>query len=221
MRTRTTTATAAAALTVAALLLTGCGGSDSDDSGKDDIAGADTGASASASPSPSASAGEDGVDRPEIKLPKDIVNVFEGGETGDPKKDAVLADNERRVNSIDEAIVVDAEKHPALEFYSKDDALMSAATYIKSFYDNNRSFTGKTRYYEREVTFAKDGSATVTYCMDSTDTYPKDRKTGKVDRSVKASPNDYVFYNTRLEKNAEGVWQTTSVSSTEAAERCM
>ncbi|NHI07913.1 Lipoprotein [Streptomyces sp. KO7888] len=223
MRTRTTTATAAAALTAAvALLLTACGGgSDSDDSGKDEIAGADTGASASASASPSPSASEDGVDRPEIKLPKDIENVFEGGATGDAKKDAVLADNERRVNSIDEAIVVDAEKHPALEFYSKDDALMSAATYIKSFYDNNRSFSGKTRYYEREATFAKDGSATVTYCMDSTNTYPKDRKTGKVDRSVEASPNDYVFYNTRLEKNADGVWQTTSVSSTEAAERCM
>ncbi|MEU5678386.1 MULTISPECIES: hypothetical protein [Streptomyces] len=216
MRTRPTIA--AAALTAAVtLLLSGCGGSDSEDSGKDEIAGADTGASAS--PSPSAS--EDGIDRPEIKLPSDVKNVFEGGSTGDPVKDAVLADNERRVNSIDEAIVVDAEKHPALEFYSKDAALMSAATYIKSFYDNNRSFTGETRYYDREVTLAKDGSATVTYCMDATGTYPKDRKTGKVDRSVTGSPSDYVFYNTRLEKNAEGVWQTTSVSSTEAAERCM
>ncbi|MFC7982689.1 hypothetical protein [Streptomyces sp. NPDC057336] len=223
MRTRTTTATAAAALTATvALLLSGCGGSDSGgsgDSGKDEIAGADTGASASASPSPSAS--EDSIDRPEIKLPSDVKNVFEGGSTGDPVKDAVLADNERRVNSIDEAIVVDAEKHPALKFYSKDEALMSAATYIKSFYDNNRSFTGETRYYDREVTLHKDGVATVTYCMDATGTYPKDRKTGKVDRSVTASPSDYVFYNTRLEKNSEGVWQTTSVSSTEAAKRCM
>ncbi|MFJ8143524.1 hypothetical protein ACIQ6R_00410 [Streptomyces sp. NPDC096048] len=220
MRTRTTTATAAATLaTAVALLLSGCGGSDGEDSGKDEIAGADTRASASASPS--ASASEDGIERPEIKLPKDIENVFEEGSTGDAKKDAVLADNERRVNSIDEAIVVDAEKHPALEFYSKDDALMSAVTYVKSFYDNGRSFTGKTRYYDREVTLAKDGSASVTYCMDATGTYPKDRATGKVDRSVKASPSDYVFYNTRLEKNSEGVWQTTSVSSTEAAKRCM
>ncbi|MFE0791335.1 hypothetical protein [Streptomyces mutabilis] len=220
MRTRPTTATAAAALTAAVtLLLSGCGGSGSEDSGKDKIAGADTGASASASPSPSAS--EDAIDRPEIKLPSDVKNVFEGDATGDPVKDAVLADNERRINSIDEAIVVDAEKHPALEFYSKDAALMSAATYIKSFYDNNRSFTGETRYYDREVTLAKDGSATVTYCMDATGTYPKDRKTGKVDRSVTGSPSDYVFYNTRLEKNAEGVWQTTSVSSTDAAKRCM
>ncbi|MFH8973058.1 hypothetical protein [Streptomyces sp. NPDC017890] len=220
MRTHTTTATAAAALTTAvALLLSACGGSESEDSVKDEIAGADTAASASASPSPSVSA--DAIDRPEIRLPKDIENVFEGGSTGDAKKDAVLADSERRVNSIDEAIVVDAAEHPALEFYSKGDALISAATYIKSFYDNGRSFTGKTRYYDREVTFAKDGSASVTYCMDGSDTYPKDRGTGKVDRSVKASSSDYVFYNTRLEQNAEGVWQTTSVSSTEAAKRCM
>ncbi|WP_395575316.1 hypothetical protein [Streptomyces sp. BK79] len=219
MRTRPTTIAAAALTAAVTLLLSGCGGSDGEDSGKDGIAGADTGASASASPSPSAS--EDDIDRPEIKLPSDVKNVFEGGETGDPVKDAVLADNERRVNSIDEAIVVDAEKHPALEFYSKDEALMSAATYIKSFYDNDRSFTGETRYYDREVTLAKDGSATVTYCMDATGTYPKDRKTDKVDRSVKASPSDYVFYNTRLEKSTQGVWQTVSVSSTEAAKRCM
>jgi hypothetical protein len=46
-----------------------------------------------------------------------------------------------------------------------------------SFRDENRSFTGKTRYYDREVTLHKAG--------------------------------------------AEGVWQTTTVSSTEAAKRCM
>lgn len=220
MRTRSTTTAAAAALTAAAtLLLTGCGGSDGGDSGKDEIAGAGAGSSASASPSASATA--DSIERPKIELPKDIENVFEGGSTGDAKKDAVLADNERRINSIDEAITVDAEKHPALEFYSKKDALLSAASYVKSFYDNGRSFTGKTRYYDREVTFLEDGAAAVTYCMDATETYPKDRKSGKVDRSVEASPSDYVFYNTRLERNAQGVWQTTSVDSTEAAKRCM
>jgi hypothetical protein len=217
----TTAATAAALTTAVALLLSGCGGSDakdSKDSSGDKIAGADTG---SASASPSASATADGADRPEIKLPSDIENVFEDGSTGDPKKDAVLADNERRINSIDEAVTVDAEKHPALEFYSKDSALVSAASYIKPFYDNGRSFAGKTRYYDREVTLLKDGAAAVTYCMDATETYPKDRKTGKVDRSVTASASDYVFYNTRLEQNAKGVWQTVSVESTEAAKRCM
>ncbi|MFF9817094.1 hypothetical protein [Streptomyces sp. NPDC014006] len=218
MRTRTTTAAAAALTTTAVLLLSACGGG-SDSAGNDKIAGADTGASASASPSPSASA--DGIKRPEIKLPSDIQNVFEGGTTGDPKKDAVLADNERRINSITEAITVDAKEHPALKFYSKDGALLSAASFIKAFYDKNRSYAGKARYYDREVKILSDGVAAVTYCEDGTQTFPKDRKTGKVDRSVKGSASDYVFYNTRLERSAQGVWQTTSVSSTEAAKRCM
>jgi hypothetical protein len=222
MRTRTSTA-AAASLTVAAtLLLTGCGGSDSSDSsdtkGPDKIAGADSG---SGSSKPSASATGDDIERPQIKLPSDVRNVFEGGTTGDPVKDEVLADSERRINSIDEAITVDAKKYPALKFYSKGDALASAATYIMSFREANRSFTGKTRYYDREITFHRDDAASVTYCMDATQTYPKDGTTGEADRSVKASPSDYVFYNTRLDKNAKGVWQTTTVSSTEAAKKCM
>jgi hypothetical protein len=219
MRTRTTTAAATALTAAVALLLTGCGGSDTADKKDDDkIAGADTGAG---SANPSASAPADDIDRPEIKLPADVNNVFEETQTGDAKKDAILADNERRINSIDEAITVDAKKYPALKFYSKDDALASAASYIMSFRNENRSFTGETRYYDREVTFHKDGVASVTYCMDATRTYPKDGTTDKVDRSVKASPSDYVFYSTRLEKNAKGVWQTATVSSTEAAKRCM
>jgi hypothetical protein len=218
MRTRTTTAAATALTAAVALLLSGCGGSDSSDKDGDKIAGAEAGAG---SAKPSASATSDGIERPEIKLPSDVDNVFEGAQTGDAKKDAVLADNERRINSIDEAITVDAKKYPALQFYSKGDALISAASYIKSFRDQARSFTGKTRYYDREVTFLKDGAASVTYCMDATQTYPKDRSTDEVDRSVKASPSDYVFYSTRLEKNAKGVWQTATVSSTEAAKKCM
>jgi hypothetical protein len=219
MRTRTTTAVATALTAAVALLLSGCGGSDSSDKKDGDkIAGAEAGAG---SATPSASVTSDGIERPEIKLPSDVDNVFEGAQTGDAKKDAVLADNERRINSIDEAITVDAKKYPALQFYSKGDALISAASYIKSFRDQARSFTGKTRYYDREVTFLKDGAASVTYCMDATQTYPKDRSTDEVDRSVKASPSDYVFYSTRLEKNAKGVWQTATVSSTEAAKKCM
>ncbi|MFF9170235.1 MULTISPECIES: hypothetical protein [unclassified Streptomyces] len=219
MRTRPTTAAAAALTTAAVLLLSACGGGGSDSTDNDKIAGADTGAPTSASPTPSASA--DQIKRPEIKLPSDIQNVFEGGTTGDPTKDAVLADNERRINSITEAITVDAKEHPALKFYSKGDALLTSYTYIKGFYDKNRSYVGKARYYDREVTILSDGVAAVTYCEDGTQTYPKDRKTGKVDRSIKGSASDYAFYNTRLERNAQGVWQTTSVSSTEAAKRCM
>ncbi|MEV0119590.1 hypothetical protein AB0H77_41115 [Streptomyces sp. NPDC050844] len=211
---------AAAAVTGAVVLsLSACGGGAEGDKGGEKIAGADTGESGRRPPSPTVSA--DGIDRPEIKLPKGVDNVFEGGKTGDSVKDAVLADNERRIDSIDEAVTVNAKKHPALEFYSSGDALVSAAYFIEGFYDNGKSFVGTTRYYDRKVTFLKNGAAAVTFCMDATKTYPQDRKTGKVDRSIPASASDYAFYNTRMEKNGKGVWQTTLVTSQGSAKRCM
>ncbi|WP_409236791.1 hypothetical protein [Streptomyces sp. PA5.6] len=221
---RRPTLLAAATMTAAAVLsLSACGGSDGDSKDNEKIAGTDSnpGGQKEKSPSPKASAA-DGVDRPEIKLPKDVKNVFEGGKTGDPKKDAVLADHERRINSIDEAITVDAKTHPALKFYSSGEALLTAADYIQGFRKEGKSFIGTTRYYDRQVTFLKEGVAAVAYCQDATKTYPKDLKTGKVDRSIPESADDYGFYNTRLKKNAEGTWQTESVTYVEeATKKCM
>lgn len=217
---RRPTLLAAATLTAAAVLsLSACGGGDGDSESNDKIAGAESGDKKRETPSPSAS--DDGIDRPEIKLPKGVKNVFEGGKTGDAKKDAILADNERRINSIDEAITVDAEDHPALKFYSAGDALLSAADYVQGFYKEGRSFEGTTRYFDRQVTFLKSGAVAVTYCVDETKSYPKDRKTGKVDKSIPASEDDYAFYNTRVKKNAKGVWQTDSVTSTTGAKQCL
>ncbi|MFH8659556.1 hypothetical protein [Streptomyces afghaniensis] len=217
MRTRTTTAAATALTAAVALLLTGCGGSDSSGSkDSDKIAGADAG---SGSSKPSASVTGDDIERPEIKLPSDVENVFEGGTTGDPAKDAVLADNERMINSIDEAITVDADKHPALKFYSKDDALLAAATYVKSFYESGTTWAGVTRYYDREVTLDGKTSATVTYCGDETKSYSKDRKTKQV-KKTPGDADDYVSYTARMTKNAKGVWQAVKVTSQRGAEQC-
>jgi hypothetical protein len=217
---RRPTLLAAATFTAAAVLsLTACGGSDGGSGDGDKIAGAETGDKKRESLSPSAS--DDGIERPEIKLPKDVKDVFEGGKTGDAKKDAVLADNARRISSLTEAATVDAKEHPALKFYSSGDALLSAANYAQDFHKKGKSFVGTSRYYDREVTFLKGGAAAVTYCMDATKTYPKDRKSGTVDKSIPASDQDYSFYNTRLEKTEDGVWQTTSVLTTAAAKRCM
>jgi hypothetical protein len=81
-------------------------------------------------------------------------------------KDAVLADNERRINSIDEAITVDAKKYPALKFYSKGDALMSAASCIMSFRDAPTWIRlGKAKFKKLSVTASLPGtglSATTT-----------------------------------------------------------
>ncbi|MEU8955846.1 hypothetical protein AB0C93_16245 [Streptomyces sp. NPDC048518] len=220
MNRRPTLLVAAAVTAAAVVSLSSCGGSDDDAGSKDGdkIAGADSGTEKGASPSPKAPG--DGVKRPEIRLPKDVHNVFEGGKTGDPKKDAVLADNERWVNSLIEAVTVKAKDHPALKFYAAGDGLLSSAEYVQGFQEKKKSFVGTIRYYDRQVTMLKDGVAAVTYCKDGTKTYPKDLKTGAVDRSIKGSASDYAFVNTRVTKNAEGIWQTDSVTSTTASKKC-
>ncbi|MFJ2774033.1 hypothetical protein [Streptomyces sp. NPDC087300] len=213
----------AAALTTAAVLaLSACGGGDGDSAKDNDkIAGAGEGAGADTKKSASPSAPTDGVDRPEVKLPKDVKNVFEGGKTGDAEKDAVLADNARWLDALIEAATVDAKDHPALKFYASGEGLVTSAEYVQGFHDNGKSFVGTIRYYDRQVTFLKEGVAAVTYCKDGTKTYPQDRKTGKVDRSVPASASDYAFFNTRVKKNDKGVWQTDSVTSTTGSKKCM
>ncbi|WKX70962.1 hypothetical protein [Streptomyces sp. XD-27] len=208
-------ASLAALLTAASLALTACGG-DSKSDGKDKIDGAKNTPTAAA---PTTTAPGDGIKRPEIKLPGDVKNVFEPKQTGDPKQDAVLADNERAINSIDEAITKGKGDHLGLKFYSKGSALVEATRYIQSFYAADTTFVGVTRYYDRKVTFVKDGAAVVTYCGDESKAYSKDRKTKKVTKAS-PSPSDYTFYSERMEKNKLGVWQSSNVISEEASKKC-
>ncbi|WP_405944076.1 hypothetical protein [Streptomyces sp. NBC_00932] len=214
---------AASLVVAAALLLSACGGGDSSSSDKADksgkIAGADTGKD-TASPAASDSAPGDGIKRPKVVLPKGVSNVFEGGKTGDPKQDAILADNARSLDAINAAITTDAKKLlPAVQFYNKGDALASALSYIQGFYDDGTSYVGTARYYNRKVTPLKGGAVAVTYCQDGSKTYPKDRKTGKVTHPP-ASADDYTFFNERMEKNDKGVWQSAAVISDSGSKKC-
>ncbi|MFJ8308951.1 MULTISPECIES: hypothetical protein [unclassified Streptomyces] len=217
MRNHKATTAAAALAAAGALLLTGCGG-DSKGADSKKIAGSDSGSS---SASPSAPAPAAVADRPKIAMPSDVKHVYEGGKTGDPVKDAVLADNAQNLEAIDAAITGDqTSAEPALKFYNKDKALIAVSAYIKPFYDEGRSFVGTTRYYQRQVT-VKDTTATLSYCADATQTYPKDRKTGKVDRSVAGSASDYTFFTEQLQKNDKGVWQSVGITSGPGAKKCM
>ncbi|MEU8978280.1 hypothetical protein ACFVXW_05465 [Streptomyces sp. NPDC058251] len=200
----------------AALLLTACGGGGSESKGSDKIAGADTGSETPASPSASATSL---AGRPAIKFPSDARNVFEGQKTGDAKKDAVLADNAQRINSVDDAIFQGKVNTDALGFYSAEGALDSARTFVQGYLDDDRSWKGTTRYFDRQVTFRGDGSASVVYCSDESKSFLKNRKTGKVEKTPTSS-DSYVLYNTRLVKNSDGVWQTTKVISKRGADQC-
>ena len=210
---------AAAALTAVAVLpLSACVGGDDSSKGNDNIAGADTGGDSSTSASPSASA-SDTADRPDITLPEDMKSVFEGWKTGDATKDAALADAERALGSVDDAIARGDTKSKALGFYYQDDALISEVKWVQAWLDANISWTGTIRYFDPQVTLSDKKTADVIYCADDSKAYNKDRKTGKVNKTP-ASDSPYVLYNTRLEKNDDGVWVTTGLTTKRGHERC-
>ncbi|MFE6400703.1 hypothetical protein [Streptomyces alboflavus] len=205
----------AALTTAAALSLSACGGGDGDSKSDDKIEGA--GSTASEKPSPTAS--DDGIDRPEIELPKGDKLIFSPDTVGDAKSDAVLRDNANYLRAVDEAIGKSDPKSKTVAFYSKDSAYLGSVDWISGFVKDGTTVTGTVRYYDRKVTFSKDGSAGLTYCADETKGYTKDVKTQKVN-VTKATKKSYVAYNDRLRKNDKGVWQTTRSMSKRGSEVC-
>ncbi|MEV6791181.1 hypothetical protein AB0M87_04085 [Streptomyces sp. NPDC051320] len=208
---------AAALTTAATLLLTACGGGgDSKSKDSDKIAGADTGTSKPSSPSPSASTAPG---RPKVTLPADLKMVFEPARTGDPAQDAVLADGAERMRAVNGAITGGDPKYAAVNFYNKGRALEAASTWIEKFKKAGYSLTGSINYFDRKAT-VKNDSASLIFCADESKAYSKVIKTGKAKMTV-PSKNDFILYNTELEKNSDGVWQTTRIVSTAGAAKCV
>ncbi|MFD4597775.1 hypothetical protein ACFWPQ_07005 [Streptomyces sp. NPDC058464] len=196
------------------LLVGGCGRSGGS-SGDDNAAGRGGGGSTSASPSAVAAA-----DRPQVALPSDVKDEYAGWKTGDAAQDAVLADVAARIDSTNDAILRGDTSAPGLSFYYRDKALSGAVAWIQAYLDADLSFTGTTRYYSPKVTLASGKTtATVLYCSDESEGFNKNRKTGKVDRTP-SEQSPYVLYNTRVQKNASGVWQTTALTSHRGDRAC-
>lgn len=209
---------AAALVATAALLLTACGGSGNDKS-KDThkIAGADQ---STVKPSSPSSRPTDSQSRPKITLPSDVKNVFANWKTGDPAKDSVLADVAYRINATDEAITAGTPDAPPLPFYYQGDALLGAADWIQGYKKDGLSITGTTRYYNAQVQMSGMKSATVIYCSDESKAFDKVRSTGKP-KVTPVTDDAYVLYNSRLEKNKKGVWQTVKLASKRGQKTCM
>ncbi|MFJ6798522.1 hypothetical protein [Streptomyces sp. NPDC091268] len=216
VRTRVSLTLLAASL---ALTVTACGGDDKKTSSDNQIPGVDTSASASkpASPDPATAAGP--ADRPKITLPADVKNVFESSRTGDPKKDEVVADAERRIDAVSDAILKSAPNSPALAYYDKPDMLIGTSQYVDKFAKSNSAYTGTIRYFKWRIDLVDDKTASVVYCGDETKAFKKDLKTGKIAQTT-PSKTDYVLYNFRLTKNAAGIWQTSGGFSERGAETC-
>ncbi|MZD53539.1 hypothetical protein GTX07_06785 [Streptomyces sp. SID5606] len=209
-------ATALAATT--AMLLTACGGGDDTSKDSDKIAGADTEGSASATPPNAPKPGS--ADRPAITLPDDVRDVFEKWDTGDATKDAALADAAHAQTAINDAILQGKTATAGLTYYYEGKALTTSVKWVQKWLDAGITYTGTTRYFNPKVELFDTKSAGISFCADETKAFNKERKTGKVDKSP-ATRDSYVLYNTRLEKNDQGVWRTTDGTSVRGSETCV
>ncbi|MCE7081868.1 hypothetical protein [Streptomyces sp. ST2-7A] len=221
-------------------LLTACGGSAGGDHGTDDnagpIRGADTPdtetddkAEEADAPEATTTEDEDGIERPEIVLPDDMVNIFEDTETGDPEKDAILADLQRRTNSVDMAVSLGDPYHEAISFYSYGDAWEAAEEYVRSAStsgEEGRTWAGTVIYYDFEVTIPDRGDPMVEYCSDRTDSHTKDLATGELltaeDGSQHVGSQRRARVWVRESESHAGVWQVAGMAEpdTEEDARC-
>ncbi|WP_445528256.1 hypothetical protein [Streptomyces cyslabdanicus] len=206
---------AAALVATATLLTTACGSEGGDSKGNDGIVGADTGDTAvSASTSGGATTG-----RPKISLPNDLTDTFEGWKTGDAVHDAILGDVARTVDVTNYAITKGDADLPELGFYYRSGALADAKDWVESIVKDGYTITGTNRYYNAKVDVFDPTSAGVVYCEDQGRAYAKDRESNKVYRT-EVTDKSYVLYTTRLEKNEQGVWQTTKLTSQRGHKSC-
>ncbi|MEU2605687.1 hypothetical protein [Streptomyces albus] len=217
MNKQASTAMWTAAAVTAALLLGACGGGDGDS--KDEIKGADRG-EAKSSPSAAPKEGTDTSppERPQYELAKDAENVFEDAKTGDPKKDAILADNQRRINLIDR-IVTTGKDVDDLKLYAKGSAFISASNYIKTYAEDNYSWAGTVRHYDQQVEVLGSKDAKVTFCVDDSKANDKNLKTGKVEH-YESSDKGYTLKEVRLVRSEKGIWQANSEEVKRGAKRC-
>ncbi|MBT2399771.1 hypothetical protein J7E89_28370 [Streptomyces sp. ISL-100] len=197
-------------------MLTACGSGDEKPKANNTIAGVDQ--SEKESPTPSATPSGTS-DRPKIELPPDDKLVFIPEKTGNAVKDAILADNAERMRATDAAIAGTDPKYVALNFYNSGRALEAASNWVEEFKAAGLTITGTVRYSDRRVTLNKDGTASLTYCADESKGFNKNLKTGKID-VIPPNKDSYVSYSTKLEKNSDGVWQTTRIISKRGAAQC-
>ncbi|MFJ9708610.1 hypothetical protein [Streptomyces sp. NPDC101234] len=199
-----------------ALLLTACGGSGGDSgAGTGDIKGADTGSGGpSAAASASASSAASGVKRPAISLPSSFRLTFENWTSADAVKQAVLDDAREELRAGYAAIIADNPDSTAVTFYDSAGVAPQTKAWIKTYTDKDLTVMGRLPVFGPKAVVGSGGrGASVSYCTDESKAYTKNRKTGKETGSP-AGTNPYVVYTVSMAKNAQGVWQNTSVHST-------
>ncbi|MEV0847629.1 hypothetical protein AB0J21_17465 [Streptomyces sp. NPDC049954] len=152
-------------------------------------------------------------------LPTGMRNVFEGGPRSGVAGE-VLADSANWINSMDLAIERGTFDGSHFTDYAADEAIESGHAFVTDYHKHQETWTGVTRYYDRQVQLMSRSAARLTYCGDESKAFTEEVRTHRIHRTTKVAATAYVAYETSLKKNARGIWQTVSVDSERGAARC-
>ena len=216
----TVPATAAACAVTAALLLSGCGStSKTAVADPTSISGAQ-----SATPTPTPSPSPSVSMPPAAVLPAGFSIVVDGGTTGNPAKDAVLAANLSFYQAEYQAIgKQNADDSLYQQWTGQKDAMFDARAATKAFIESlvskNITVVGVLRIYDEKVQSLTSTDADLTWCEDQSGGHAKNVKTGVVDNSA-PDRTDFHYYESQLSKNSQGRWITVAIKSIEGDPRC-
>jgi hypothetical protein len=205
--TRSTLPAAVALAVSAGLLLTACGGGSSDSSGKSQTSAtaSPTASATSSSALPSATSTAPGA--PVFDLPSGITMKFEGFDSTDPTKKAVLTYATYAATAIIEfeARTYTTETANFKRFWTG----LKGAEYADSIISQGKGgevVTGYFHYYSPVVTAFSNGNLNVQYCEDQRKAYDKDSKTGKINVTT-PSLSDFRQWTLSMAKSDSGEWQ--------------
>jgi hypothetical protein len=160
---------------------------------------------------------------PKATLPQGFHIVVDGGETGDPAKDAVLAANLARYEALYQAV---ARQDPEDSLYKAwtgresvtVDAQQRLKTYIEKFVKVKQTVSGTLHLRDERVTSLTRKKASMTWCEDQTHSYSKVIATGTV-LYTKPSRSDVAYFRSTLWKE-HGRWVTVWLQSFVGDSRC-
>ncbi|MGX2996631.1 hypothetical protein JNUCC64_20545 [Streptomyces sp. JNUCC 64] len=217
--------TARTGLTALALALslaaTGCGGG----SGERAAHPSGTPGASRAATAPTASAPVNTV-RPDIVLPGDLTERYEGWVTGDSAKDLVLGDAGQAQGAVLDALVRGRATTGAVEFFFAGDALSAVRAYVRDGAATGTRPTGSVRYHDPELTMPvpdpdapRKGFASLSFCADESGLLPRDRASGGTGAPPRG-PEAHVRYDLRLRLSDRGVWRTHSLATERGEKTC-
>lgn len=149
-----------------------------------------------------------------FKFPADYTLTVDPDTTGDPVKDAILADNADFMKAYNEALASGDANDPLLLAYGVPAGISYWQQGIIQQHSKGLTITGTERIYNRSVdkvdTTKNPATATVYVCDDQSKAFDKEIATGKV-HVTPVTDNSFVLYYFGVEKSATGVWQVVHI----------